>query len=275
MSLLAESYDSDVVVDAEPSAPWTPSTPLAAITTWVEAHLSRLTASRHWALTTTGLSVALGVLLAFPSYGNFIGYAKEAQWQHILERTRGDFVSQQGQVVDSRAINLTWRVVPRLIGWVLHITEPWQYLVLQAFFGAVLLWTAALLVEELLGDRVLAALTTVGVASTWSAASAWVEVRGNFDAIAVAFTLLMMRARRPWWILLFGGAAVFTDERVYFVLPLVALFHLYRDRDVRDPTPWRDLLASETQLIGLLVVASIGVRHYFTWRLGLEPLSNT
>lgn len=104
------------------------------------------------------------------------------------------------------------------------------------------------------------------------------ELRGNFDAIALAFVLLAMLSRRSAVVAIAVAAAVFTDERVFFLLPVVMVYHARRN--CSDPiVPAENLSWASLRDRRVVTVASAAAlcllgRIYLTQRWSLEPLSN-
>lgn len=230
--------------------------------------LDHLLAGRWWLVIVVGLALVLSLLFAFPSYGQFQPKGKD--WVAIQHMAEHPF-DQDGLDPTDRAYNFTFRVSVPLVGGRLGLA-PAGYLVLQALGGIGLFATAALLVERITGSRRLAALASISTGLMWAGACAFVELRGNFDAIAIALLVAAMATRRVPLIVLCTFLAAWTDERALPVIAFVALFHhVVESPSIRWFTALRDprVLAA----IGGAVLHVV-TRVIVTRAFGIEQPSN-
>jgi hypothetical protein len=237
--------------------------------------LDRLASSRRWTWWTALIGVAAGFLMATANPFQDLG---SDQWTFIIDHSRGGLF-EPDLPGKSREANLTFRVVPRIVGKVLQLSEPIHFLVVQAALGLVLLAVIARLFEEALGDRRTAIVGTLGTTGLWAVAASWIDLRGNFDAAALLLVLTAMLLRRWPLILLAGVAATFTDERAIFVLPLVAAWHLLRDEHPDGSTDGaRPSLASLAWVPAIAAVAAavahLVLRTWLKQRYGLAEGQN-
>ncbi|QXC59873.1 hypothetical protein KSP35_16015 [Aquihabitans sp. G128] len=251
--------------------------PLAPHKERLDRLVSRVAAGRWWQVRTAIVGLVLGVLLAGtyppPHFG------EDAQWRYIIEHSRGSlFDPNIGP--ESREANLTFRFVPRLVGKVLFFDSPWAFVALQVVAAVVLLVVLAKLLDEALGDRRAAVVATVGTVGLWAVAGAWVDLRGNFDALAVLLLLVAMASRRPPIVFLVGLAATFTDERAVFALPIVAAWHLLRDDHAaeRARRTWQAAARAVPWLpVGAALAAGVGhlaIRQALKARYGIHEGRN-
>lgn len=251
-------------------ASWTPIDPVLRFVAWVERRLARLTTGRWWAWKVVALATAVGMLLAGPPIG---GAAPESSplWRYVLDNS-GPQLFDPDVPLDQHVGNLTFRVFPRLLGAGFGFEHQWQFLLVQFLFGLAFLWAAAKLFDEVLRSRVLAALLTIGTATIWAGATAWLENRGLFDAIAISLLALAMVARRPWVALPLALAAGFTDERAVIALPMVVLWQVMRPEpepaDVGDADADADVDADRADAIE---PRSEAVTTRWRWRALLRP----
>lgn len=237
----------------------------------VDAWLDRVVVGRWWALRATAIAMATGMVLAGPPFG---GFAQDwfPVWRYDLANS-GPQLFDAGVNVDDQTGNLTFRVLPRLIGAILHLDQLWQFYVLQILFGALFLWMAATVYREAVGSRSLATLLTVATACTWAGATAWVETRGLFDAFGLAFLAVTLRVRHPAAVLAAALAASFCDERTIIVLPLVAAWQAWRPAvgDGEVLAAWRRL---PVLALGAAALAHLAIRTWLKHRYGLPEGHN-
>jgi hypothetical protein len=272
------------------AASWTPIDPVLRFVAWTERRLAGLATGRRWTWKVVVLAAAIGMFLAGPPLGS-IPSDGEGLWPTVIgnsgPRLFDPSVPRVGQ-----AGNLTFRVFPRLIGAALGFEHVWQFLLVQFLFGILLLWAAAKLFDEVLRSRVLAALLTIGTATIWGGATAWMETRGLFDGIAISLLGLAMVARRWWVALPLAIAAGFTDERAVIALPLVVCWQVMRPEQeaaedaaaesapsdgvdarseaVTTPWRWRGLLRPTPLLLMSAVLIHFAIRTWLKHRYGLH-----
>lgn len=252
---------------------WNPGTPILALRDRLDRAVGWVTERRFWELWTAVIAMAIGVLLAVP---DFTHLKKVTVWVYVIEHSQGPLVGPSPP--ESRNANLTFRFTPRIIGKVLQFSEPWHFAVLQILFGLLLLWLLARLVHEALGDRRLAVVTTVGSVGLWAVAASWTDFSGVFDGVAMALLLAAMVLRRLPLVLIAALAATFTDERALFALPLVALWHLWRDADGEAIGLTVERRPRQAQIAAVLVfsvgIAHIVIRQILKSRYGLSEGQN-
>lgn len=215
--------------------------------------LDRLVSGRWWLAVVVGLAFVISLVGAFPSYKN---YKPEGRDWAAIQRIADKPFDQEGLDATDRAYNFTFRVAVPLAGGRAGMTSN-GYLALQALGGLGLFAAAALLVERVTSSRRLAALASIGTGLMWSGACAFVEVRGNFDAIAIALLVAAMATRRVPLIVLCTFLAAWTDERALPAIAFVALFHhVVEGKDIRWFTSLRNPL--------VLAAAAGGALHVIT-----------
>lgn len=264
--------------------PWTPATPLIALARRIEGWLDRVLQGRWWAWKAMAISMATGMVLAAPPFGGW-GKRTAVVWRYDLANSGPQLFDPHVNLTDATG-NLTFRVVPRLIAAAFGFDQLWQYYVMQLVFGALLLWAVALIYDEVLASRVQAALLTVATAGTWAGATAWVETRGLFDVVGIAFLALCMRTRRPWLAMVFALAASFSDERALIALPIVICWHALRpEREIDDqvaavpaergvgPLVSRFLQPMPLLLLSIAVI-HLAIRTWLKHRYGLVESHN-
>ena len=170
---------------------WTPADPLVRFARFVDGWLDRITRGRWWAWKAMAVALLVGMLLAGPPFGGFQS-PRAVVWRYDFANSGPQLFDPHVNLHDATG-NLTFRVVPRLIGAAFGFDSQWQFYVMQLVFGVVLLWAVAQIYDEVLRSRVQATLLTVATACTWAGATAWVETRGLFDVVGIA---LAARDRR-------------------------------------------------------------------------------
>ncbi|MGN6693827.1 MAG: hypothetical protein ACTHN0_06580, partial [Aquihabitans sp.] len=272
---------------------WTPIDPVLRFAAWAERRLARLTSGRWWTWKVVALSLVVGMFFAGPPLGGLPG-DREGLWPTVIDNS-GPRMFDPNVPLTGHAGNLTFRVFPRLIGAAFGFEHVWQFLLVQFLFGVLLLWAAAKLFDEVVRSRVLAALLTIGTATIWSGATAWMETRGLFDGIAISLLALAMVARRWWLALPLAVAAGFTDERAVIALPLVVCWQVMRPEPesledaaverpgdgvdarseaVTTPWRWRALLRPTPLLLMSAVLIHFAIRTWLKHRYGLHENQN-
>ena len=181
----------------------------------------RLVDRRLWLLWAVGLAIGLGLLVAAPPYEKLHQYTT---WNAVFDQAAHPFrVHTYGY--GSHEGKLAYRLLVPVIGGRLGLDRA-GFLILQGLAGLALIAAVALLCVRITGDRTVALFVAVATGSCWAGATAFVEVRGIFDGVALA--LLVGAALATRWPVVAGLVflAGFTDERALVAALLVALFHL-------------------------------------------------
>lgn len=225
------------VTQAEPVAQGLDLDSLARWPRRILRGLDRVLAGRWWLVKVVFLTALISVVAAAPTYENFKPRGKD--WAAI-ERMADHPFDQEGLDPTDRSYNFTFRVTVPIVGGVLGL-GPAGYLVLQGLAGLGLFAATALAVERISANRRIAALSAIGVGLTWAGACAFVEVRGNFDAVAIALLVGAMATRRVALVTVGCFLAAWTDERAIPVVAFVMLFqHFAESRDVTWRTAWKE-----------------------------------
>jgi hypothetical protein len=159
------------------------------------------------------------VLLTFPD-----AFGTRALHWPALERQFAHPLLPQVHPPESHDAKLALRVTVPAIAHVLGLGRA-GVLALDAAAGVALIVLLAALLHAAVGDPVVAALGTLGVASTLTGAIGFVDYGPYFDAVALAFLLAAMWARALPLIAAFVLLAAFTDERAALAALFVAAWH--------------------------------------------------
>ncbi len=267
-----------------PGDAWTPWTPLVSVAQTADRWLETLGGRRWWAFWSALLATGVGMVGAGPPLNGY-GDERSVIWRYDLHN-RGPQLFDPGVPLDGQVGNLTFRVVPRLIGGALGLDRMWQFQTLQLLVGVVFLWAAARLFAEALGSRPLATLLVVATAATWTGASAWLEVRGLFDPFSYAFLALAMWVRRPVAVGSVALAATFCDERALIALPPVLAWHAFRPEAIETAVSppaagtgaasqgLRVFFRPATVAVAVAVAAHLAIRAWLKHRYGLQENHN-
>lgn len=215
----------------------------------------RLLSGRLWLLIATAIATATSLFGAFPTYDNLPRYDRD--WAAVQHNADHPF-DQKGLISTDRAFNFTFRVTVPLLGGLLGLSRN-GYLVVQGLFGVALLAATAHLVDRLTGSRRLGALTAITVGLMWAGSCAFVELRANFDAVAISLLVLAMASRRWPVVLLCTFLATWTDERALPAAAFVLLFHHVVES--RDLNPVRALKDPRCLAVGGAVVLHVVTRY--------------
>jgi len=182
----------------------------------------RLLTGRFWIVVVVGLATAISLFTAFPTYDKFEPGSKD--WKAIERLSEHPFDQKGLDANKDRAYNFTFRAAVPLAGRALGL-GPWGYLVLQGMAGLGMFAAAAHLVDRLTRNRRLGALVAIAIGLMWAGSGAFVELRGNFDAVAIALLVAAMATRRVPLVVLCTFLAGWTDERALPAIAFVVLFH--------------------------------------------------
>lgn len=203
---------------------------------WAEeaayAAAGRLTQGKLWLVWSTGLVVILSLFLAFPSYQDLSSDPQQAgkTWQAVVaksENLRWNVLEKFGPSTNAARVN--FRLTAPALNRLLHAGIP-GLVMLQAFAGVFLLGTCVWLAATASGSRLIGLMTGVGAGATWAGATAFCELRGVFDGIALCLMLGAMASRGFVVAAVCVFAACWTDERALVSFPLLAVsaWMLYR-----------------------------------------------
>jgi len=222
--------------------------------------LDRSLAGRWWLLVATAMATVVSLFFAFPTYDNFDSHSKD--WVAIQKIADHPF-DQDGLINTDRAYNFTFRVFVPLVGGRLGL-GPQGYMVIQGLAGVAMFAAAAHIVNRLTGRRRLGALIAMTVGLMWAGACSFVELRGDFDAVAIALLAAAMATRRWYLVTLCCFLAAWTDERAIPAIAFVMLFHAVVES--RDLGPLKAL--RDPRVLGALG----GVVLHFVTRLGASAV---
>jgi hypothetical protein len=111
---------------------------------------------------------------------------------------------------------------------------PLGLLAIQVAAGVALFFLVALLAERITASRPVAVVLALMIGSTWAGMTAFVELRGVFDAVAILLLVSCLYARNPLLVMLFILLAGWDDERALLAAPLVVVFLLLQ-REAGSP----------------------------------------
>jgi hypothetical protein len=172
----------------------------------------------RWAVRLTLVCVGLSLFFAFPTYSQI----DNQSWAVIQQRATDLFVQERYTPLD-RGYVFTFRLTFPLIGAFLG-GSTLGYLLIQGLAGIGILYVTARLADQITHDRSSTILITAAVSLSYAGSSAFVEVRGNADSLALLFLLVAMLARRWPIVLVAILLAAFSDERAIFSASFVWLY---------------------------------------------------
>jgi hypothetical protein len=231
------------------------------------AYIERLTAASGWQWRVTLLSVALSLTMSFPSIDVFLSGEFDRTWAALAAQIAHPFTPKDYPPLSHEA-KMAFRLT---LPTTLHILGlgTRSALLVGMLSGVALLYLTAGAVFRLTADRVTAALCTVATATTFTGASAFCDLRGVFDGLALALLVGAIYTSSPLASFVLCFLAAFTDERSLLAGALLFLLHTLRRRlgapDPSKPALWPYPLAA---------VAYIGTRLALGATYGLStPLA--
>lgn len=227
-------------------------------------YCDRLTQGRLWVLKVVVLATVASLFFAFPSYDSLeFESGRMADVAQQIESLPGFW---QKEPVSSVAFRLT---VP-LAAQLLHIGLPGT-LVLQFLAGIVLFYLLTKLAEQITGDRVATLLFTLGVAFIYAGSTAFVELRGIYDSVALCLLVAAMYLRAPVTIAAATFLASFTDERAFLASGLVILWWAVRDSSL-DQLTFSSFFTSRSIAVLIGGFAYLAARLYIAYNYNIGTL---
>lgn len=204
----------------------------------VFSQLSTICNSGNWKIWSTLISLTLALFCSFPSYDvlsskDYI----ERHWKPVLLKAENPLFDLNtlygpGSHESKNNLRLTVPVIAKL----LHL-NIWGILLFAGLMGICLLYLTIEVTMNITQDRVASLLATLIVSSIYAGIASFVELRGIFDGVALAF-LVVSLLPNPFlvWSSLF--LAFWTDERAVIAGSLVWLFHSLKHNDASKLYVW-------------------------------------
>ncbi len=185
--------------------------------------LERLTSRRSWLWTGTFLTTCVCLILAFPSYQDLHPEPSRAgkTWQAVLmkgEDLRWNVLEKFGPSTNAARVN--FRLTGPLLVQVFQLGIP-ELVAVQAAAGILLLAISHWLAWRLCGDRAAALLFALGIGATWAGATAFCELRGVFDGVALCLLAAALASPNALLTMICVFLAAWTDERALVAFPLL------------------------------------------------------
>lgn len=225
--------------------------------------ITAILSGKGWILKTTLITVFLSLFFAFPSYTTLkdVNSKPFDAWVGVVEKINDPLVNLMDKYQPSdRAYTLNYRITAPLIGKILglNITS----LVAFAFLVGVGVFSiTSLIIYRLTGNKISAFLITLSVGFIFAGTTSFVELRGNFDGLALFFLLLAIFSNHPLAIFPAIFLAAWTDERAIFASSFVFLYYLYEIKKTGN-------LKSQVSNLGAILLA---LAAYFVTRFSIYP----
>ena len=200
---------------------------LSSVTAALQARVLRfvdgLTRGRAWRARVLLFSVALAYFMAFPSVDVIRSSEFDRTWlalQRQFDAPLEPHVYEPQSHEAKTALRLTVPVFAHVVGM-----GHRGALLLQIVSGVLVLWLALDVAFVITGDRAIAALCAIGMATTFPGVAAFADdYRGLFDGIAYALLLVAMRTRSAPIVAACVFLAAYTDERALFSSVLLVIW---------------------------------------------------
>lgn len=249
---------------------------LTAIEQQLKRWLEALVSGRYWRVIATLAALLVALFFAFPDYRVLdSGFLNSYVWNSMWQKAQNpffDIVTGYGGIVAFSAANENFRLVMPLIASPFGAAAtPAVYLAIQAGFGVLLFYFSLRAAYRIIQDRVSALLMALAIATIYTGATAFVELRARFDGVAIAILLLSLLSENPLLIFLAVFAGGFTDERVLFASSLVLLFQWFANLGGKsDRELFRALIKPNTLAVPAAWIAYAAVRYWLTVAQGLS-----
>ena len=164
-----------------------------------------------WLARSTLFCVLLSLFFAFPNLNHtYQGSRARATVEKIqdLHKFWSNLTPQSPEHFRVVAYRITVELIAHTFGFGIR-----GCFALHALSGAVLIAALLTLANRIFGDKVIATLLTAAASTSYAGASAFLEVRANFDGIALLLVVLAMLTRQPLFIAALVVMSGFTDER--------------------------------------------------------------
>jgi len=181
----------------------------------------------------TLISLIIALFFSFPSYDvlsskDYI----ETHWKPVLLKVQNPLFDLNtlygpGSHASKNNLRLTVPIIARLF----HL-NIWGILLFAGFIGICLFYVINEVSLKITQDPVASLFSTLTVSSIYAGIASFVELRGNFDGVAIFF-LITSLLPNPLLIWVSLSLAFWTDERAVIAGILVLLFHCIMYNDVR------------------------------------------
>jgi len=180
----------------------------------------------------TLISLVIALFFSFPSYDvlsskDYI----ETHWKPVLLKVLNplfDLNTLYGPGSHASKNNL--RLTVPIIAYLFHL-NIWGILLFVGFVGICLFYVINEISLKITKDPVASLFSTLTVSSIYAGITSFVELRGNFDGVAIFF-LITSLLPNPLLIWVSLSLAFWTDERAVIAGALVLLFHCIIHNDV-------------------------------------------
>jgi hypothetical protein len=238
-----------------------------------------LTKGRFWLMKVTLMAVIAALFMSFPGYDIMLRGEYPSGWGAVLQKVANPFLDMSLHYGEgSHDSKLTFRLTVPILAHSLHLGIK-GLIGLQFVAGVLSLCLSGWVAYQISSDRKTGLFTALLVAGTYAGTTAFVELRGIFDGVAIFFLLLAMGFRNPWII----GFAVFlaswTDERGFIAAFFVIIFHVISNesgnlKDLRNfihPRPLAVIMGVLGYLISRVILAYyFHLTTSFLWEHGLH-----
>jgi hypothetical protein len=194
----------------------------------------RWTKGRFWVWRVVGITTAVSLFMAFPSYDSLRGGETGKTWQAVMIKAvdpAHNLLQDFGPGTNAAKVN--FRLLMPLLARVTGVRIP-GLLVLQGLAGILLFYLLTVLAYRATASRPTAALVTLMTGATYAGIASFVELRGLFDGISICMLLACLYFSNPLVIALVIFAAGWNDERALLASVLVVVARVAQDEGGQD-----------------------------------------
>lgn len=189
----------------------------------------RLVSNDMWAVSSTVIALVICLFMSYPNILTLDAqYVQDSNWEAIMQKVDNPLFDLLNQYNPrSAAANMNFRLTVPIIAYPFGIMiSPAGMLAIQAGFGVLLLYFVIRTSFRITQDRLTALYMGILVGSIFAGITAFWEVRGRFDGVALCFLLLALTGRNPILILISVFLSGWTDERGLIASSLVFVYYM-------------------------------------------------
>jgi hypothetical protein len=193
----------------------------------IQKWFSAVTESKNWIAWSTVLSIGMLFFFNTPKINYLYAYSTHQvdhpPFKRIEEQIRSPLTARQYPPASHEA-KMALRLTVPLIAKVLHLIPVWKLYVLQVILGVIGIVLHLKLLYEITNDRLVSLLATIAFTTSYTGASAFIDVYGLYDSFVYVAFLAIMYYRKYWLTFLLLFLSFFTDERAIFASFLVMVW---------------------------------------------------
>ena len=201
---------------------------------------------RYWQAKLLFVAVLVAFCMQVPKYRELYDYAiAKVESNNIYDvyvRQINEPFKLHNNDPESHESKMVFRFSVPLLMRVLRL-PPVTVFIVQFLVGALMVLFSIRLIFKITGDRTVTSLLIIGTSCIYFGCAYLMDVHAFFDAFSYAILIAMMVSYNPLVLSALVVISGFNDERSIIALPIIALWQIWRDRDVMRQYEVRALVA--------------------------------